>query len=70
MVENETRSDHEETGVDNHDPDRIEGMLFSFFKYKNFIVRKSRSSASLRKFTIRRLVDHETYFRVCSFHSL
>ena len=49
VVENEIRLDHEETGVDDHDPDRIEGMLFSLFKYQNFIVKKLRISASLRK---------------------
>lgn len=72
MVENETRRDHEETGVDDHDPDRLEGMLFSFFKYQNFTVRKLRSSASLRKDKIRRPVDHETYvyFRMYHFHLL
>lgn len=72
VVENETRPDHEETGVDDHDPDRLEGMLFSFFKYQNFTVRKLRSSASLRKDKIRRPVDHETYvyFRMYHFHLL
>lgn len=72
VVENETRPDHEETGVDDHDPDRLEGMLFSFFKYQNFIVRKLRGSASLRKDKIRRPVDHETYvyFRMYYFHLL
>lgn len=72
VVENETRPDHEETGVDDHDPDRLEGMLFSFFKYRNFTVRKLRSSASLRKDKIRRPVDHETYvyFRMYHFHLL
>ena len=62
VVENETRPDHEETGVDDRDPDCIEGLLFSSFKLQNLIVRKSRSSASLRKDKIRRPVDHKTYF--------
>ena len=62
MVENETRLDHEETGVDDHDPDCIEAMLIFSFKFQNLIVRKLRSSASLRKDKIRRQVDHKTYF--------
>lgn len=67
VVENEIRLDHEETGVDDHDPDRIEGMLFSLFKYQNFIVKKLRISASLRKDKMRRPVDLETYFRMYFF---